>query len=682
MRDEVVLTLSRKPDASLTIYALPIWAGDDVTRAAPMPHRVAGTDVQVPRYGRGGADRRFNAFIPAVGEAAPRWEDARFVTDLSRIGAAEFPLPNPDGIKGLSCPVDLSDAQAVGAVHLNHNIDIAALFARDGEDHLVHEHGGRSYRLSKSAVAYHDEYIGSYTRTGARVTAVLLNHLGNVPEAMPELIHPATNVDEAPMDLGGFNIATEEGFNAYAAAIDFLAERYSRQDARHGLVANYIVGNEVTSHWIWNNLGRQSPDFVLDEYERALRVTDLVVRSHHRNARVFLSSDNAWATRGAGDKTQAMTGIQLIGGVNERAKAHGDYPWGVAYHPYPSNLRDPRFWDDPLARRAMDTPRVTPFNIEVLSVYLRRPELRHEDKTRTVLFSEQGFNRPDEPDGENLQAAAYALAFWRMRQMPELEAFHLHRHVDHLREGGLRLGLWSADASAMPERPDKPLHKVKIHEVFAAMGTDREPEAIAFAEEIIGQPFEAFAVSFDIPEKAPVIGREGVRWAYSLVEHSGDAKLANLSDYSMRPVRRDEGTVLGMMEHPSDDGFGTATYGLKLPALREGEVLLFTSDAAILGPSDDGVRFSVLVNGEQLWAQTIVDEQPVEVSLDLARFAGQRVTLALGVDGLENTTYDWSTWVDPTLVVRARYDNSGAAGIEMSRESEELDGAADVGPNE
>ena len=670
--DEVVLTLDAAPRVPLTVYALPIWAGDDVTRATPVPHELSGRVARLPRRGEGGADRLYRAFIPAAGDTPPRWEDARFVTDLSQVGAAAFPLPDPEGIKGLSCPVDLDDARAVGAVQLNHNIDVAGLFARAGDpDPIVREFDGREFRFDRGAVAGHDKEIGAYTRAGARVTAILLNGLGSGPASMPELVHPATDVEGAPMNLGGFNLATEKGFQAYAAAIDFLAERYSRPDAEHGLVANYIVGNEVTSHWIWNNFGRNPADFVIDHYERGLRVTDLAVRGHHEGARAFISSDNAWAARGAGDQAQAMSGVELIGGVAARARAGGDYPWGLAYHPYPSNLRDPRFWDDPLARRGMDSPRVTPLNIEVLSAYLRRPEMTFGGRARTVLFSEQGFNRPDEPDGEDVQAAAYALALWRMRQMPELEAFHLHRHVDHLREGGLLLGLWTADESAMPERADKPLKKVKLHEVFADMGTSREPRAIAFAEQVIGRPFESFAVSFDdVPEKGPVQGREGARWAYSLVERSGDAELDNLMDYSMQPVRSDEGVKLGVMEHPSDDGYGTATYAIDLPPLREGEVLPFTAAAVIRAPTDDGVRFSVSLDGEERWARTITDQTPVPLELDLAPWAGRQVTLTLGVDGLENTDYDWATWVDPLVVIKAKYNNSGAAGIEISRERE------------
>lgn len=518
--DGIVVHLRDSDDSDdsgdgLALWAVPIWAGDDLSRAELIWTQPAGEPVpssaRLSRRPDEGTDRLFHAFVIGDASQPGPWGEAQFATDLSGITAEQFPLPRPEGIKGLSCPVDVADAQAVGAVHLNHNIDLAALFAdQDGlandPNVIAHTHNGRVYLLDKKAIDYHDARIGAYTRAGARVTAILLNYLRSVPDSMPQLIHPATDVAGAPMGLGAFNLSTEEGFRAYAAAIDFLAERYSRPDARFGLLANYIVGNELPSHWTWYNLGHQPAEVVLDEYERALRVTDLIVRSHHRAARVFLSSDHAWANPGIGDESQAMTGLALLAGVNDRAKQHGDYPWGVAYHPYPSNLGDPRFWDDPTVTRSMDTPRITPLNVEVLSAYLRRPELQHAGKTRTILFSEQGFHCPAGPDGEALQAAAYVLAFWRMRQLPELEAFHLHRHVDHLHEGGLRLGLWSADESAMPANPSKPLWPRKIHAMFAAMGTEREAEAIEFAEEIIGQPFEAFAVSFDVPETTPAAG--------------------------------------------------------------------------------------------------------------------------------------------------------------------------------
>ena len=48
-----------------------------------------------------------------------------------------------------------------------------------------------------------------------------------------------------------------------------------------------------------------------------------------------------------------------------------------------------------------DTPRITFKNLEVLTEYLRRPELLYKGQPRRVILSEQGFHTPDGPDGRS-----------------------------------------------------------------------------------------------------------------------------------------------------------------------------------------------------------------------------------------------------------------------------------------
>ena len=82
-----------------------------------------------------------------------------------------------------------------------------------------------------------------------------------------------------------------------------------------------------------------------------------------------------------------------------------------------------------------------------------------------------------------MQAAAYCLAHRLVRDQPGIDAFILHRHVDHAGEGGLRLGVWTRrpDSISTPERPKR------IHECFRAADTPNEEDAFAFALPIIGR---------------------------------------------------------------------------------------------------------------------------------------------------------------------------------------------------
>jgi hypothetical protein len=131
----------------------------------------------------------------------------------------------------------------------------------------------------------------------------------------------------------------------------------------------------------------------------------------------------------------------------------------------------------------------------VLLEFLQRPELKFGDESRRVILSEQGFHTPDGADGEQLQAAAYCYAWKKVQSLKGIDAFILHRHVDHAHEGGLRLGLWTRRMESVAE----PERKKLIHEIFRAAGTDGEERAFLFALPIIGVK--------DWHELAPVPGR-------------------------------------------------------------------------------------------------------------------------------------------------------------------------------
>jgi hypothetical protein len=175
-------------------------------------------------------------------------------------------------------------------------------------------------------------------------------------------------------------------------------------------------------------------------------------------------------------------GRVLLDEFNRQARAGGDFDWHIAWHPYPENLGEPRTWLDKTALPNADTPRITFKNLEQLTAYLRRPELRFKGGPRRVILSEQGFHADNTAAGELAQAAAYCYAWKKVAALEGVDAFILHRHVDHAHEGGLNLGLWrrQADSVATPEI------KRRMYEVFLKAGTPVEDKAFEFALPVIG----------------------------------------------------------------------------------------------------------------------------------------------------------------------------------------------------
>jgi hypothetical protein len=301
------------------------------------------------------------------------------------------------------------------------------------------------------------------------------------------MLHPKYD-HAAPNNLTAFNLTSPASATAYSACIDFLSARYSSTNTAHGRVWNYIVGNEVNSHWFWYNMGRVPMEELADNYLAAVRATHSAVRKHSANARVYLSLEHHWNIRyPGGDDQQTFAGRPFLEYFAKRAKdpsQGGDFDWHLAFHPYPEDLFNCKTWADKSATHSTDTPRITFKNIEQLAAYMNRPEMLHQGKPRRIILSEQGFHSPDTDEGQLLQAAAYAYAYQKIRNLDGIDSFILHRHVDHGQEGGLNLGLWTRHKPG--KHPAEPAEKKKIYEVFKAADTPSWEEAFRFALPVIG----------------------------------------------------------------------------------------------------------------------------------------------------------------------------------------------------
>jgi hypothetical protein len=243
------------------------------------------------------------------------------------------------------------------------------------------------------------------------------------------------------------------------------------------------MGNEVNSHWWWANMGRASMEEFADDYLRTVRLAHTAIRKESSWARIYLSLEHHWNIRyAAGDDQQAFPGRAFLDYFARRAREGGDFDWNLAFHPYPENLFEPRFWNDKTAiTNVLTTPRITFKNIELLPAYLRRPELLFHGEPRRIILSEQGFHTPSGTNGELIQAAAFCYAYKKIERIDGIDAFILHRQVDNAHEGGLLLGLRSNQAKDGELHPRK-----KIYDCFRAADTPEWEKAFAFALPIVG----------------------------------------------------------------------------------------------------------------------------------------------------------------------------------------------------
>jgi hypothetical protein len=410
------------------------------------------------------------------------------------------PYPSPTSKKGLQVQM-VGDALALGIQHAALNCHLASLVdltARPDSIHFSFE--GNDYSFLAAPITHLDSQVQPLSAHGVIVSLILLNYENGNEELNRIFLHPRYDRTAKTNHMSAFNVATPDGVRYLRAVVTFLAQRYSEPDSAHGRVWNYIVGNEVNSHWWWNNMGRATPEEVASEYESAVRLVHDAVRTASDHARVFLSFEHHWSIRyPAGAADQSCPGRELLEDFARFARGRGDFDWDVAYHPYPENLGEPCFWNDKSATQADDTPRITFKNIEVLPRYLARPELLWQGHPRRIILSEQGFHCPDRPTGERDQAAAYCAAWWKIAHLDGIDAFILHRHVDHAYEG-LNLGLWTHQPNTI-STPDR---KRPMYEVFRLADTPEWEKAFAFALPVIGiERWEQMLPGPETPASAP-----------------------------------------------------------------------------------------------------------------------------------------------------------------------------------
>ena len=391
------------------------------------------------------------------------------------------PYPIAASKKGLQVEM-VDDALALGIKHAALNFNLTPLIDLAGDtNNPGWESGGRTYRFRRSQLEGMDKRIRQLSEAGVLVDLIVLTYQSGDPSRDRIMIHPRC-VTNAPNHLGNFNTATEEGRRWFVAAMEFCAERWSRPDRKYGRVSGYIMGNEVNSHWWWANMGRVTMEEFAEDYLRTMRLAYDAVRRQSSWGRVYMSLEHHWNIRyAAGNELQAFPGRAFLDYFARRARADGDFDWHVAFHPYPENLFEPRFWRDKTATNSFDTPRITFKNLQVLPSYLRQPSMLFNGEPRRIILSEQGFHTPNGTNGELLQAAAFCLAYKKVEALDGIDAFILHRHVDNAHEGGLMLGLRRLVPNRTESRPRK-----KIYECFRAADTPEWRKAFEFALPIIG----------------------------------------------------------------------------------------------------------------------------------------------------------------------------------------------------
>ncbi|MFN7138733.1 MAG: DUF5722 domain-containing protein, partial [Limisphaerales bacterium] len=481
---QILLHVNAVPGQKIRVAELPPYGtkSDAATGLNSTELTVAsGSIVSLPRYDGCNRDRLYSGFITIitnVANTANHFGEIKYVEAMSGVAAYNQTFPSAPHKKGLQVQMN-DDAIALGVKHAAINLNLSQLID------LNQQPGNPTWTVDGETFYFHQGYLDSLgvkqlSDAGVIVSFVVI-YLPHSSVALDSiLVHPGYN---RPESLPAFNTSAAEGALYFRASMEFLADYYSRPNQVNGRVVNYIIGNEVTAHWYWYNMGLANMETFVEDYLRTVRIAQTAVRRITTESRVYVSLDHHWNSIYEGNSLRAFAGRAFLDRFNTRSKAGGNFDWHVAYHPYPENLFESRTWLDTSATtNVLTSPKITFKNIELLPEYLGNESLLHRGTQRRIILSEQGFHADYDEASERRQAAAYCYAFHKTAHLPGIDSFILHRHVDHAHEGGLNLGLWRR----VPNSIADPHTTKPIYEVFKQAGTANWESAFQFALPEIG----------------------------------------------------------------------------------------------------------------------------------------------------------------------------------------------------
>lgn len=425
-------------------------------------------------------------------DAEEKLDGPKYVTDLCGVSLFSSPYPTFRTKKTLSeCGDDYETLQIEQTV-LNINLP-AIMTVNSGEGKIEFEINGETYFFLEDRVREIDKFMEQATKKNIAVTAILLNSprlfdSTEEKELLEGCIHPDFDWNEKNAFISAFSMRTEKGQAYYQAFVEFLASRYAGGQEKYRSLKGMIVSNEIDSQYIWGNAGEKTAEEYMEEYTETLRLTYLAGRKYYDNLRVYVSLDHLFnisydqASCLAPQPKRYYCGRRVLELLNENGKRDGDFAWSVAYHPYPEDLDHPDFYNDRTACFYFSTPRITYKNIEMLPAYLAQEHFLYRGQERRIILSEQGFNSKDDGITEYQGAAAYCLAYQKVKALPTIDMMMNHAYVDNKYEFGLHLGIRKADEDGSPGDP-RP-----IYYCMKDMGTDQESRCVEEARNFIGGP--------------------------------------------------------------------------------------------------------------------------------------------------------------------------------------------------
>lgn len=430
----------------LGIAEIPMWK-DITALSAPetfIPIHSKNFQLSVKRKAEDHHDRLLSgwAIVKKNGTSYELLSPMHYVDEITP--RANLEKAHPTSLKGMGgCPFNHPDMQELGIASVTFNILLdRILFTDNAPGRTKYEYAGKTWYVDENPESHLkaiDKDMRIAFKNNWMVSAILLipvNKEGQQNSWLAKVSHPEAEYSAA---FAMPNLSSKEGSEAYAATMNFLTERYSRKDHLYGRIHHWIIHNEINNAFYWTSAGRKTIGTYMNLYQKSMRTVYYLARQYDPNAKVFISLDHDWNRKG---DPRTYPGRDLLQLLTSFSHTDGDFEWGIAFHPYPQDINNPRTWEDSDATYNYDTPYLTFKNIEVIDAWAKLPHVAYRGKIREVQLTEQGLNSPDySKQSLEDQAAGLAYVWEKIKHLSSITAFQYHLWADAAEEGGLCLGL-------------------------------------------------------------------------------------------------------------------------------------------------------------------------------------------------------------------------------------------------
>jgi len=467
--------------------------------------------LDINRYDANGNDGLYRKYYVLKGEkilAGPVY--ATEIESLRSVPAFERA-----GKKGLIIGSDNTAETAIemGISRAVINIDLGDLIYKNEDANGNHidnsgipyvipfESNGETFYFNGAKIYGLDYCLAPYTKAGINVTAIIITWLSQAEapgSGYPESLRYDTNGTDA-ITLG-FNTSNSLGARYWTAAMEFLADHYSK-DRNEVFIDRFCIGNEIDYCYDWyliqsgapdssGNYHKPSLDVFMEEYARVLRIANSAVKKYNSEGQVFVSLTHNWAESSMESycvtqkhrRYLSYRPKDMLDWLSNVDKQRGDYNWGINVHPYPIGTQssNPAITDvnpayqgkkyghavshddygysnaHPVTGDWRTSPWITTVNLELYQLYFDQPVNKYNgDQLRKVIITEaclcnvhrEDYSLEEYQKSAYEQAASIAMLYYRAAHVDCIDEVDYFKEFD---DEAYRLGLREKNGEKKP----------------------------------------------------------------------------------------------------------------------------------------------------------------------------------------------------------------------------------------